>query len=192
EDVDLIAKLGFNVYRFSISWSRIFPDGFGAEVNQEGIAYYNNLIDVLLEKGIQPSVTLYHWDLPQKLHETIGGWLSREIVNYFTHYAETCFSAFGDRVKQWITFNEPLQTAVNGYGTGTFAPGRCSDRSVSPAGDSLTEPYLVAHNELLAHAASVDVYRKKFQGKQGGVIGITVDAEGAEPFTLSTSTRYSL
>lgn len=183
EDVDLIAKMGFNVYRFSISWSRIFPDGFGAEVNKEGIAYYNNLIDTLLQKGVRPSVTLYHWDLPQKLHESMGGWLNREIVNYFAQYAETCFSAFGDRVKQWITFNEPLQTAVNGYATGIFAPGRCSDRSQSPLGDSSTEPYLVAHNQLLAHAAAVDIYRKKFQDKQGGVIGITVDGEWAEPFT---------
>ncbi|GLJ16017.1 hypothetical protein SUGI_0265670 [Cryptomeria japonica] len=183
EDVDLIARLGFDVYRFSISWSRIFPDGFGAEVNQEGIAYYNNLIDALIERGIQPSVTLYHWDLPQKLHESIGGWLNPEIVNYFKNYAETCFSAFGDRVKHWITFNEPLQTAVNGYSTGVFAPGRCSDRSMSPTGDSSTEPYLAAHHQILAHAVSVDVYRKKFQGKQGGVIGITVDGEGAEPFT---------
>eukprot|EP01018_Ginkgo_biloba_P014657 Gb_10041 [translate_table: standard] len=182
EDVELIAKLGFEVYRFSISWSRIYPDGFG-KVNEEGITYYNNLIDALNEKCIQPSITLYHWDLPQKLHESIGGWLNPEIVKYFVQYAETCFRAFGDRVKHWITFNEPLQTAVNGYATGVFAPGRCSDRSKSTIGDSYTEPYLAAHNQLLAHASAVDLYRTKFQDKQGGVIGITVDGEGAEPFT---------
>lgn len=82
---------------------------------------------------------------------------------YFASYAETCFSAFGDRVKYWITLNEPLQTSINGYSTGIFAPGRCSDRKWSSEGDSSTEPYFVAHNQLLAHAKAVDVYRKKFK-----------------------------
>ncbi|XP_031475967.1 beta-glucosidase 4 isoform X1 [Nymphaea colorata] len=182
EDVELIAKLGFDAYRFSISWPRIFPDGFG-KVNLEGVAYYNKLIDALLEKGIQPFVTLYHWDLPQKLHETTEGWLKKDIVCYFASYAETCFSVFGDRVKYWITLNEPLQTAVNGYCTGVFAPGRCSDRKWSSYGDSSTEPYLVAHNQLLAHAKAVDVYRKKFKDTQGGVVGMSVDCEWSEPLT---------
>ncbi|XP_068664844.1 beta-glucosidase 42 [Aristolochia californica] len=175
EDVDLMGKLGFGAYRFSISWSRIFPDGLGTEVNEEGIAYYNNLIDALLEKGIQPFVTLYHWDLPAHLQESIGGWLSEKIAKYFAIYAETCFAAFGDRVKHWITINEPLQTAVNGHGVGIFAPGRKAS--------SLIEPYLAAHNQLLAHAAAVAVYREKFKAKQGGQIGITVDCEWAEAFS---------
>ncbi|KAL4193724.1 hypothetical protein AMTRI_Chr06g178230 [Amborella trichopoda] len=185
EDVELIAKLGFDAYRFSISWPRIFPDGFGTEVNKEGITYYNNLIDALLEKGIHPSVTLYHWDLPYKLHETMDGWLSKNIVKCFALYAETCFEAFGERVKHWVTFNEPLQTAVNGYGTGIFAPGRCSDRKHSDLGDSSTEPYLVAHIQLLAHAAAVEVYKRKFKDIQGGVIGLALDCEWAEPFSDS-------
>ncbi|XP_078432569.1 beta glucosidase 42 isoform X2 [Wolffia australiana] len=175
EDVELISKLGFKAYRFSLSWSRIFPDGFGTKVNDDGIGYYNNLINALLDKGIQPSVTLYHWDLPYSLDISFGGWLNSKIVYYFSAYAETCFECFGDRVKHWVTINEPLQTAVNGYQTGTFAPGRKDN--------PLTEPYLAAHYQLLAHASAVDIYRKKYKAKQGGEIGIVVDCEWAEPFS---------
>lgn len=183
EDVQLISTLGFDAYRFSISWSRIFPDGLGTEVNEEGIAYYNNLIDALLEKGIEPYVTLYHWDLPLKLQESIGGWLSKEIVKYFTSYAETCFEKFGDRVKNWITINEPLQTAINGHCVGIFAPGRSEN--------SLTEPFLAAHNQLLAHASAVSVYRNKFKKMQGGQIGLVVDCEWAEPLSESAEDKIA-
>ncbi|KAL4352675.1 hypothetical protein GQ457_06G013180 [Hibiscus cannabinus] len=172
EDVDLIHKFGFDAYRFSISWSRIFPDGMGTEVNNEGIAFYNNLINALIEKGIQPFLTLYHWDLPLHLQESIGGWLDKRIVNYFATYADTCFAHFGDRVKNWITINEPLQTAVNGYDTGIFAPGR---REVPS-----TEPYLAAHHQILAHATAVSIYRSKYKDKQGGQIGWVLDCEWAE------------
>lgn len=175
EDVELMSKLGFDAYRFSISWPRIFPDGLGTNANESGIAYYNDLINFLLEKGIQPYVTLYHWDLPHNLHESIGGWLSEKIVEYFASYAETCFASFGDRVKHWITINEPLQTAVNGYGSGIFAPGRYENASV--------EPFLAAHYQILAHAAAVDVYKKKFKATQGGEIGLVVDCEWAEAFS---------
>ncbi|MFS7942696.1 putative beta-glucosidase [Helianthus anomalus] len=175
DDVDLIAKLGFSAYRFSISWSRIYPDGLGTEVNKEGIMYYNNLINYLLEKGIEPCVTLYHWDIPLHLDESMGGWLSDSVVKYFAIYAETCFASFGDRVKKWITINEPLQTAVNGYFTGVFAPGRCDHQSA--------EPYLAAHHQLLAHAEAVSIYRTKFKDLQGGEIGLVVDCEWAEALT---------
>ncbi|MCL7021725.1 hypothetical protein MKW94_025448 [Papaver nudicaule] len=170
-----MSKLGFGAYRFSVSWSRIFPDGLGTKVNEEGIAYYNNLINALLDKGIQPYLTLYHWDLPNHLHESMGGWLSDKIVKYFAIYAETCFVRFGDRVKHWITLNEPLQASVHGYDFGEHAPGRTENPS--------TEPYLVAHHLLLAHAAAVSIYRKKFQAQQGGEIGIVCDCEWAEPFS---------
>ncbi|PWA54602.1 glycoside hydrolase family 1 [Artemisia annua] len=155
--------------------SEIFIDGMGTEVNKEGIMYYNNLINYLLEKGIEPCVTLYHWDIPLHLDESMGGWLSEAIVKYFAIYAETCFENFGDRVKKWITINEPLQTAVNGYFTGVFAPGRCESQS--------PEPYLAAHHQLLAHAEAVSIYRKKFKVVQGGEIGLVVDCEWAEPLT---------
>ncbi|KAH7865610.1 hypothetical protein Vadar_008878 [Vaccinium darrowii] len=175
EDIDLMAKLGFGAYRFSISWSRIFPDGLGTKINEEGIAYYNNVINALLERGLQPFVTLYHWDLPLNLDESMGGWLNDQVVKYFAIYAETCFASFGDRVKNWITINEPLQTAVNGYVTGIFAPGRCEH--------ALEEPYLVAHHQLLAHAEAVSVYRNKYQDMQKGQIGLVVDCEWAEPLS---------
>ncbi|XP_050208167.1 beta-glucosidase 42-like [Mercurialis annua] len=173
EDIDLIAKLGFDAYRFSLSWSRVFPDGLGTKANDEGIAFYNSIINALLEKGIQPYVTLYHWDLPLHLQESIGGWLNKEIVKYFAVYAETCFASFGDRVKNWITLNEPLQTSVKGYDTGSFAPGRHEE--------SETEPYLVAHHQILAHSAAVSIYRSKYKENQGGQIGFVVDCEWAEP-----------
>ncbi|XP_054812429.1 beta-glucosidase 42 [Prosopis cineraria] len=175
EDVDLIAKLGFDAYRFSISWSRIFPDGLGTKVNEEGIAFYNSLIDALLQRGIQPYVTLYHWDLPLHLHESMGGWLNKKIIEYFAIYADTCFASFGDRVKSWISINEPLQTAINGYDMGIFAPGRSENSSI--------EPYLAAHHQILAHAAAVSVYRSKYQEKQGGQVGLVVDCEWAEAYS---------
>ncbi|XP_061373672.1 beta-glucosidase 42 [Gastrolobium bilobum] len=172
EDVDLIAKLGFDAYRFSISWSRIFPDGLGTKVNENGITFYNNIINALLERGIQPYVTLYHWDLPLHLHESMGGWLNKKIIEYFAVYADTCFASFGDRVKNWITINEPLQTAVNGYDTAIFAPGRREN--------TLVEPFLVAHHQILSHAAAVSIYRSKYKDKQGGQVGLVVDCEWAE------------
>ncbi|PIN14108.1 Beta-glucosidase, lactase phlorizinhydrolase [Handroanthus impetiginosus] len=172
EDIELIAKLGFKAYRFSISWSRIFPDGLGTKINPEGIRHYNNVINALIDKDIQPYVTLYHWDLPLNLFESMGGWVNEEIVKYFAVYAETCFSSFGDRVKNWLTINEPLQTAVNGYCTGVYAPGRLEHFS--------GEPYLVAHHQLLAHAEAVSIYNKKYKDKQGGQIGLVVDCEWSE------------
>ncbi|KAM0829773.1 hypothetical protein ACQ4PT_066663 [Festuca glaucescens] len=175
EDIELMAKLGFRAYRFSISWSRIFPDGLGKEINEQGVAFYNNLIDFMIEKGIQPYATLYHWDLPHNLHKTVGGWLSDKIVEYFALYAEACFANFGDRVKHWITINEPLQTSVNGYGIGIFAPGLCEGVAA--------EPFLAAHHQILAHAASVDVYRRKFKAVQGGQVGFVIDCEWAEPLS---------
>lgn len=185
EDIDMIVKMGFDSYRFSISWSRIFPDGFGGSVNKEGIDYYNRIIDTLISNGVKPFVTLYHWDLPQALHDAFGGWLNPEIARYFAIYAEECFAAFGDRVKHWITLNEPLRFSLFGYGIGIHAPGRSSDRARSSEGDSSREPYLTAHNALLAHAAAVDVFNRKFRVQQGGKIGLALDSEWAEPLTGS-------
>ncbi|MCO5555301.1 hypothetical protein L7F22_008846 [Adiantum nelumboides] len=185
EDATLMQQLGFDSYRFSISWPRIFPDGRKASYNKEGVAYYNRLIDALLRKGIKPFVTLYHWDLPQALQDSIGGWLNPEVVEHFSDFAETCFNEFGDRVKHWITLNEPLRFAFFGHGIGIHAPGRTSNRLRSTVGHSPTEPYLVGHHALLAHAAAVHMYNKTFKANQGGTIGIAVDSEWGEP--LSTS-----
>ncbi|GJP47403.1 hypothetical protein CLOM_g6594 [Closterium sp. NIES-68] len=180
DDVALLKAMGASSYRFSISWSRIIPDGMGA-VNEAGIQHYSNLIDELLANGIAPAVTLYHWDLPSALHQPHGGWLNASIVAAFVRYADVCFSRFGGRVRTWITFNEPQQTAVQGHGYGTMAPGRCSNRSVCETGDSAAEPYIVAHNILRAHAAAVEVYRSRHgrqrvkENGEHGRIGMTLD-----------------
>ncbi|MCO5614542.1 hypothetical protein L7F22_068825 [Adiantum nelumboides] len=189
DDVELLSNLGFDAYRFSISWSRILPDGFGEVANNEGVAFYSSLIDSLLKKGITPFATLYHWDLPQGLHDTMGGWLNAEIATHFASYAEVCFAAFGDRVKHWITLNEPLRFSLFGYGIGIHAPGRTSNRSRSLEGDTSTEPYITAHNALLAHAAAVDVYNTKFRAQQKGKVGIALDSEWGEPLTNSQEDR---
>ncbi|XP_058779382.1 beta-glucosidase 12-like isoform X2 [Vicia villosa] len=177
EDVEIMKDMNMDAYRFSISWSRILPKGkLGGGINKEGIHYYNNLIDELLTKGLQPFVTLFHWDLPQELEDEYGGFLSSNIVNDFRDYAELCFKLFGDRVKHWITLNEPWVYAKHGYAEGMFAPGRCShwQNPNCTGGDSATEPYIVAHNQLLAHAYAVNVYKTQYQASQKGKIGITL------------------
>lgn len=185
EDVKLMKKLHTDAFRFSISWSRVLPSGhLSGGVNEEGIQFYNNLIDELLANGQRPFVTLFHWDLPQALEDEYGGFLSSRIVNDFKDFAELCYERFGDRVKDWVTLNEPLSYAQHGYASGVFAPGRCS-KFVSPkctGGDSGTEPYIVAHNQLLAHAAAVDVYRKKYKTFQKGQIGIALNSGWIKPF----------
>ncbi|RDX74445.1 Beta-glucosidase 40 [Mucuna pruriens] len=164
EDIQLMKDMGMDAYRFSISWSRIFPNGSG-QINQAGVDHYNKLINALLAKGIEPYVTLYHWDLPQALEDKKD----------FATYAETCFQKFGDRVKHWITFNEPHTFATQGYDVGLQAPGR--------SGNSSTEPYIVAHNVLLSHAAVADIYRKKYKNIQRGSLGIAFDVIWYEPAT---------
>ncbi|KAE9613680.1 putative beta-glucosidase [Lupinus albus] len=183
-DIQLMKDLGVNAYRFSISWTRIFPNGSG-EINQAGVDHYNNLINALLAKGIEPYVTLYHWDLPQALEDKYNGWLGSEIIKDFANYAETCFQKFGDRVKQWITFNEPHTFATQGYDIGLQAPGRCSIllHLFCRAGNSATEPYIVGHNVLLSHATVADIYRKKYKKVQGGQLGIAFDVMWYEPAT---------
>ena len=171
EDVALLKSQGFKAYRFSISWSRIMPDGKG-EVNEEGIAFYSNLIDELLANNIEPWVTLYHWDLPLALQMENDGWLNPKIINYFEAYAKLCFERFGDRVKNWITLNEPWVVAILGYGQGVFAPGRTSN----------SEPYLAGHHLILAHAQAVNLYKTVFKD-QKGTIGITNNCDWREPLT---------
>ncbi|KAJ8760831.1 hypothetical protein K2173_021869 [Erythroxylum novogranatense] len=185
EDVELMKDMGMDAYRFSISWTRIYPNATG-QINQAGIDHYNNLINALLAKGIEPYVTLYHWDLPQALTDKYSGWLSPRIVNDFAAYAETCFQNFGDRVKHWIVINEPHTFTVQGYGTGLEAPGRCSLRLICSEGNSAVEPYIVAHHVILSYATVADIYKKKYKEQQGGSLGVSFDAVWYEPASNST------
>ncbi|KAI0062715.1 beta-glucosidase 1A [Artomyces pyxidatus] len=184
EDISLLKSYGVAAHRFSLSWSRIIPDGSRhSRVNQAGIDYYRAYIQELLNNGIRPYVTLYHWDLPDALHQSYGGWLNKdEIVKDFVYYAETCFSAFGDLVKDWITLNEPWCVANLGYGTGVNAPGRSSDRKRCAAGDSKTEPWIVIHNQILAHAYTVQAYDNSYRETQEGQIGVALDSFWFEPY----------
>uniref|UniRef100_A0A1S3X918 Furcatin hydrolase n=1 Tax=Nicotiana tabacum TaxID=4097 RepID=A0A1S3X918_TOBAC len=162
DDIKLMKFEGLNGFRFSISWSRVLPYGKPCRgVNKEGIAFYNNLINELLAKGIQPMVTLFHWDLPQVLEDEYLGFLNPQIIYDFRDYVELCFKEFGDRVKLWTTINEPSGYALTGYDLGIFPPLRCSIGCI--AGNSATEPYIVAHHLLLAHAQAAKLYRVKYQ-----------------------------
>ncbi|KAL4198179.1 hypothetical protein AMTRI_Chr03g44630 [Amborella trichopoda] len=181
--------LGIDAYRMSIEWSRILPEGsLEGGVNREGIDHYNNVINELLANGIQPFVTIFHWDLPQALEDAYGGFLSPNIVKDYTDYVDICFREFGDRVKHWITLNEPFSYAYGGYVAGSYAPGHCSypDGNCT-IGNSGTEPYIVAHHLLLSHAAAVKLYRERYQAYQKGVLGISLITNWMIPSTSSKS-----
>ncbi|CAK8574754.1 unnamed protein product [Lathyrus sativus] len=184
DDVKLMAKMGIDAYRFSISWSRLIPDGRGP-INPKGLEYYNNLINELTSQGIQAHVTLHHWDLPQPLEDEYGGWVNRRVIKDFTAYADVCFREFGDRVKHWTTVNEGNVCSLGGYDTGNLPPQRCSSSSISNCskGNSSTEPYLVTHHMLLAHASAARLYRTKYKAKQKGFIGFNLLVFGFVPLT---------
>jgi beta-glucosidase len=153
QDVALLAELGLNAYRFSIAWPRILPSGTGTP-NAAGLDFYSRLVDCLLERGIAPVATLYHWDLPLALYER-GGWRSRETAEAFADYAEAVARHLGDRVQWWITHNEPWCTAYLGYVSGLHAPGIQGD------GQAAVE---VAHHVLLSHGLAVPRIRKAARG----------------------------
>ncbi|KAL3857463.1 hypothetical protein ACJMK2_012133 [Sinanodonta woodiana] len=181
EDVQNVKALGVSLYRFSIAWSRVLPDGTLRSLNPRGVEYYNQLIDEVLLQGIQPMVTLYHWDLPQALQDN-GGWMNDSIVGHFNDFAKLCFENFGDRVKMWITFNEAFVVSWMGYGIGVFAPG-------------VHEPnegaYRVAHNIIRSHAKAYHTYDKLFRSHYHGKVGITIDCDWKQPETSSALDRYA-
>jgi len=160
EDVALLKELGVKAYRFSSSWARVFPKGFG-EVNQKGVEFYNNLINELIANQIEPVVTIYHWDLPQALQD-IGGWANQNVIDYYVEFAEFLVKQYGDRVKKWITFNEPLCIAFLGHMWGIHAPG-IKDENLS---------YKVVHNLMISHFRAV----KKMRMINNNIsIGITLN-----------------
>ncbi|KAH7162220.1 glycoside hydrolase superfamily [Dactylonectria estremocensis] len=184
EDVARMKEYGVTAYRFSLSWSRIIPlGGKDDPINDAGIAYYNRLIDELLSNGITPFVTLFHWDTPQALEDRYGSFLDKDkLTPDFVRYARVCFESFGDRVKNWITFNEPGVFSLAGYAAGVHAPARSSFRERNDIGDSSTEPFTVGHTELIAHAYTCDMYKKEFKPTQKGNIMITLHGNWSEPW----------
>ncbi|KAF6142465.1 hypothetical protein GIB67_039429 [Kingdonia uniflora] len=184
EDVQLMVNTGLDAYRFSISWSRLIPNGRGP-INPKGLRYYNNLIDELIKHGIQPHATLFHLDLPQVLEDEYGGWLSPNIVKDFTEYADVCFREFGDRVKYWTTLNEPNALALGGYDLGICPPRRCSSPfgTNCTRGNSTTEPYIISHMCILSHASVAQLYKSKYQVTQHGYIGYSIYAYWLVPLT---------
>jgi beta-glucosidase len=149
EDVQAMADLGLDAYRFSMAWPRLQPTGEG-DFNPEGVAFYNGLLDELVKHGIEPIVTLYHWDLPQVLEDQ-GGWPERFMVDRFADYARRAVEAFGDRVSTWTTFNEPWCTAFLGYSSGAHAPGRSEPAASLAAAHHLN----LAHGRAYAHIRAI-------------------------------------
>ncbi|KAL3868358.1 hypothetical protein ACJMK2_041172 [Sinanodonta woodiana] len=170
-DVQLLKKIGVTHYRFSLAWTRIIPNPLTGKVNQEGLNYYRQLIDELQRNNIIPLVTIFHWDLPQSL-EDIGSWANDSLVGYYNHYADVVFKAYGDKVKHWITFNEPWVICWMGYGTGEYAPG-----IKEPA----TRPYKCAHTIIKSHAEAYHTYNDKYRNTQKGQVGITMNSDFMAP-----------
>ncbi len=173
EDLDLMAGIGLQAYRFSIAWGRVLPAGRGP-CNPKGLDFYQCLVDGLLARGIQPMVTLYHWDLPAALHDR-GGWLNPDSPAWFADYAALLFRTLGDRVPLWVTLNEPWVVTVLGHLTGDHAPGH----------RDLFEAPRVAHHLLLAHAEAVAAYRSLGRGR----IGMAVNLEPQHPASPSPADR---
>jgi beta-glucosidase len=166
EDIQLMRTLGLNAYRFSIAWPRIVPNGRG-QVNEAGLAFYDRLVDGLLEAGITPWVTLYHWDLPQVLEDE-GGWPNRATADAFAEYVDVVTQRLGDRVKHWITLNEPWCSAFLGYHNGHHAPGRTN----------LKDALQALHTLFLAHGQAVPIIRRNSPQAQ---VGITLNLAQVYP-----------
>ncbi|MGH7476916.1 MAG: GH1 family beta-glucosidase [Longimicrobiales bacterium] len=160
DDVALMRELGLNAYRFSIAWPRILPAGTG-RVNEAGLAFYDALVDALLEAGVRPLVTLYHWDLPAAIDDR-GGWLNRDVAAWFADYARVVFRRLDDRVAHWVTLNEPWVVSDGGYLHGALAPGHRS-RFEAP---------IVSHNQLRAHGEAVRAYRAEGRNQIGIVVNL--------------------
>ncbi|XP_063369931.1 myrosinase 1-like [Cydia amplana] len=172
EDIQLLEDLNVDFYRFSIAWPRVLPTGFPNRVSEDGARYYGDLIDGLLARGIEPVVTLYHWDLPQPLQD-LGGWANPLISEWFADYARVVYDLYGDRVKTWVTINEPTVICDIGY-DGLVAPGLESEGRGS---------YLCTKHVLLAHAKAYRLYETEFKPKHQGQVSLTNQLMWFEPET---------
>lgn len=157
QDLDLARSLGTNAYRFSIAWPRIFANGRGRAANQKGLDFYSRLVDGMLERGLEPWVTLYHWDLPQALQDQ-GGWANRDTVDAFVDYTDVVSRHLGDRIKHWITHNEPWCTAFHGHYEGVHAPGLKDFKTALQ----------VCHNVLVSHGLAIPVIRRNVPAARVG------------------------
>ena len=178
EDISIMSRLGLDAYRFSISWSRIMPEGRGA-VNQAGLDYYDRLVDEMMKVGIRPYATLFHWDLPSQLFKTSGGFLKRETADHFADYAEVVVKKLGDRIGDWITLNEPWNHALFGYAMGIHAPG-------------LRRPVYwgrVVHNQLLAHARAFERIKSISPASR---VGISLSLAPVHPASERASDRSAV
>lgn len=176
DDVKLMRELGLQAYRFSVSWSRILPDGTG-RVNQAGLDFYSRLVDELLANDIEPLLTLYHWDLPAALDDR-GGWLNRDSADWFAEYGRVLYRALDGRVKKWVTLNEPWVVTDGGYLHGTLAPGHRSKY----------EAPIASHNLMRAHGAAVQAYRAEGEHE----IGLVVNIEPKYPASDSEADRAAV
>ncbi|GAA4914231.1 GH1 family beta-glucosidase [Mucilaginibacter defluvii] len=168
QDIDLVKQLNIPNFRFSIAWTRILPNGTGT-INQQGIDHYNQVINYCLHVGVEPWVTLYHWDLPQALEDK-GGWTNREVVDWFSAYVNICAENFGDRVKYWMVMNEPAVFTGAGYFLGIHAPGRTGLGNFLPA----------IHHAVLAIVAGAKIVREKCKE---AIIGTTFSCSHIEPYS---------
>ncbi|MBN3296210.1 KLOT protein, partial [Amia calva] len=171
-DIRALHKLRVSHYRFSLSWPRIFPNGTRGSRNPAGVGYYRRLIARLKGIGVEPVVTLYHWDLPDTLQRAYQGWTHPLLVDIFKDYADFCFKEFGNDVKYWITIDNPFVVAWHGYGTGMVAPGIKGDPAL---------PFRVGHNLLKAHAAVWHLYDERYRGTQGGKISMALGSHWINP-----------
>ncbi|KAJ3587305.1 hypothetical protein NHX12_010903 [Muraenolepis orangiensis] len=174
DDVEALEYLGVTAYSFSLSWSRLFPDGDArARPNTAAVEHYRRLVERLVERRIKPIVTLFHWDLPQELQRRYGGWKNESMVGLFEEYAAFCFRTFGKEVKHWLTMHNPYLVAVQGYGTGLHAPGE--------KGEDLSVPLMVAHNLIRAHAKAWHTYHTQFGPTQRGEVSLVLGSHWVIP-----------
>uniref|UniRef100_A0A8D2J1Q8 Klotho n=1 Tax=Varanus komodoensis TaxID=61221 RepID=A0A8D2J1Q8_VARKO len=176
-DLEALGRLGVSHYRFSLAWPRLLPNGT-LPASPAGLLYYSRLLSGLRQRGVEPVVTLFHWDLPQRLQDAYGGWQNPALVDLFRDYAELCFTHFGDRVRYWLTIDSPYLVAWHGYATGKLAPGLRSGREAG---------YRAAHHLLKAHAKVWHLYNDHFRPIQGGKVSIALSSHWIRPLRMTES-----